>query len=138
MPTKKDSELKRISSLDNVNFHYDHKKHKISFYYALRGIGYAFSTQPNFRFHSFAFVLAIVLGLFFNINTVEFALLFVVSGFVLVSEMFNTAVEALGDEVSDGHILKLIGVAKDISAGAVFISAFTAIVVAFFIFLPHL
>jgi len=126
MPAKQKVKYKRKSSLDNINFHYDHKKHKISFYYAAKGLGYAFSTQPNFRFHTFSFVLMLVLSFFFKITSHDFSLLLIVSGFVIVSEMFNTSIEALADQVSKGEILKLIGVAKDISAGAVFVSAVTA------------
>lgn len=138
MPVKKEPKYRRKSSLDNINFQYDHKKHKISFYYAIKGIGYAFSTQPNFRFHVFAFSFILILSGFFKISYIEFAILLVVSGIVFIAEMFNTALEALADEVSDGKILKLIGVSKDISAGAVLISAITAVIVGLFIFMPYL
>ena len=49
--------------------------------------------------------------------------------FVLTAELFNTALERLGDELSGGRYNHLVGRAKDISAAAVFVAALAALVV---------
>jgi diacylglycerol kinase len=50
-------------------------------------------------------------------------------GFVLVAELFNTALERLGDETADGQQKQTIKKAKDAAAGAVLISALSALVI---------
>jgi diacylglycerol kinase (ATP) len=59
---------------------------------------------------------------------VDFLLILVVTAFVLVAEIFNSAIEALCDFVETRHNEK-IKVIKDIAAAAVGISIFTWMVV---------
>ncbi|GAB7086167.1 diacylglycerol kinase [Marinifilum fragile] len=58
-------------------------------------------------------------------------------GFVVVAELFNTAIENLCDFVqpNDHKQIKKI---KDISAAAVLLSAITAFLIGFIIYLPRL
>jgi diacylglycerol kinase (ATP) len=56
---------------------------------------------------------------------------------VLVTELFNTMIEALTDLVSPGYNEKA-GHVKDMSAGAVIIAAIFALVTGLIIFLPKL
>jgi diacylglycerol kinase len=56
---------------------------------------------------------------------------------VLVAEMFNTVVEAIVD-LATPEYHPLARTAKDVAAGAVLLSAILAVVVALFIFVPHL
>ena len=49
----------------------------------------------------------------------------------------NTAIEAICDRVSPEHH-ELIGVAKDVAAGAVLVAVIAAMIVAVLIFGPHL
>lgn len=117
---------------------YDRRKHFISFRNAFNGILLAFETQPNFRFHAFAFFIVMVLSAYLRISALEFLLVFFISVLVFCMEMFNTAVEAIGDEIADGKYSKLVGVAKDVSAGGVLISAFAAVVIGILIFGPRI
>lgn len=112
--------------------------HDISFWNAWNGIVAAFVTQPNFRVHIGVFVLMNLLSWYLQISIFEYISLIVVSSMVIVAEMVNTAVEAVGDELAQGQYRKLVGVAKDVSAGAVLISAFFAIIVGILIFGPRL
>lgn len=117
---------------------YDRKKHNISFKNAFNGIMLAYKTQPNFRFHAIFFTLVILASYLYRVTLTEFLALMVVSALVFSMEMFNTAVEALGDEISGGEYMKMIGVAKDVSAGAVLLSVLFAIGVGLIVFLPRL
>ena len=58
-------------------------------------------------------------------------------GFVLVSELLNTAIEELGDEAARGEVNPRIRNAKDISAAAVLLSSLTALIIGIIIlFIP--
>jgi diacylglycerol kinase (ATP) len=104
------------------------KNHLDSFRYAIEGIVHVFRTQRHMRFHFLTLVLALLLGTLYGLGSVRLAILFVVVSGVLVAEMFNTAVESVVDLVTQTYH-PLAKLAKDIAAGAVLISAITAVVV---------
>ncbi len=96
---------------------------------AVAGISFTFKTERHFKIHVAAAVIAIGSGLFLQISTLEWALIVFSIGFVLVSELFNTALERLCDETAAGRMCELVGRVKDVSAGAVLLSAVTALVI---------
>jgi diacylglycerol kinase len=111
-----------------------------SFGHALRGILVTFKTERNFRFHIVALCFTLALGFYLGLSAIEWCLITLYIGFVLVSELFNTALERLGDEAAAGKFREMVRNAKDISAGAVLLSAFTALaigVIVLFIPLVH-
>ncbi len=108
-----------------------------SFVYAFAGLRYAVSSQRNMRVHLGLAVLAVGLGVWLRISPVEFAIIFVVIAGVIVTEMINTVVEAVVDLVTD-HYHDLAKIAKDVAAGAVLVNAILAVIVALFVFGPHL
>src|SRR5215831_950762 len=66
-----------------------------SFRHAVEGVIHTFRTQRNMRFHFFTVALVLLSGLLFRLGRLEMlALLFTVS-LVLITEMFNTAVEVV-------------------------------------------
>lgn len=113
------------------------KKLARSFSYAVSGLGYAYSTQPNFRIHSAFILLVVVAGLYFNISNLEWLFIVFVSGLVLITELINTAIEVLVDLVSPKYNEKA-KVIKDLSAGAVVIACIVAVLTGIVIFLPKL
>ena len=108
-----------------------------SFVYAWDGVCYVVRTQRNMRVHLTLGVLAIALGIYLHIWPVEWGLVFVAIALVLVSEMMNTVVEAVVDLASP-HYHPLAKVAKDAAAGAVLLNALLAVIIALFVFIPHL
>ena len=108
-----------------------------SFRYALAGLRYLFSTQPNARIHLVLACLAIALGLLLRLAPAELAILALTIGFVLALEALNSAVEALVDLLQP-EIHPLAAIAKDVAAGAVLLAALSAVAVALFLFLPRL
>jgi len=108
-----------------------------SFGYAFKGVAHATATQLNFRIHLGATVLAIFLGWFLNISVAEWLWVGLCITVVLVTELFNTMIEALTDLVSPGYNEKA-GHVKDMSAGAVIIAAIFALATGLVIFLPKL
>lgn len=108
-----------------------------SFVYAAAGIGHAVRTQRNVRIHLVLAVLAIALGIWLRITPLEFALVFIAITGVFISEMFNTVVEACVD-LATREYHPLAKIAKDVAAGAVLLNAILAIIIALFVFGPHL
>ena len=108
-----------------------------SFRFAIRGLKVLWETEHNARIHLIAFILVIVAGLFFSISTTEWMVVLIVIFLVFITELINTALEYLADKVSSEHD-ELIGKSKDLSAGAVLLSALLAIVCGLIIFIPHL
>lgn len=107
------------------------------FGFAFSGLWHAIRTQVNMKVHISLAILAIVLGIVLHISAVEFAIIFLAIAGVLVAEMFNTVLELCVDLASpDYH--PLAKTAKDVAAGAVLLSAIMAIIIALFIFGPHL
>jgi diacylglycerol kinase (ATP) len=105
------------------------------FGYAFKGIGYAASTQLNFRVHLVAMLLAIGLGFYLHISIAEWCWIIACIAAVLITELLNTAIEILVDLVSPGYNAKA-GHIKDVSAAAVLITAIFAAIVGAIIFIP--
>jgi diacylglycerol kinase len=105
-----------------------------SFTYAWKGLRYAFRTQLNFKVHSLA---AICLGISLNISRQDWLWIFLAIALMLVAELFNTAIEVLVDFISPAYHPKA-GIVKDVSAAAVLIIAFLAIIIGLMVFVPKL
>jgi diacylglycerol kinase len=97
--------------------------------YALNGLFSALKTERNLRFHIIAMILAVGLGFYLRLSIVHWGIIILVIGFVLVAELFNTAMERLGDDSANGRQKKLIKQAKDTAAAGVLLSAVTALVI---------
>ena len=74
---------------------------------------------------AYKIVLSAILmaGFFYYRQWLDFGMVLVATGLVIISEVFNTAIEALCDFVEPEYNQK-IGLIKDVSAGAVGISIF--------------
>jgi len=105
--------------------------------YALKGLVIAWKEEFNFKIEIAAVVFTLAASVVFDLSTIEFALVILTIGLVLVTELFNTALEELCDALEpnhDPHIAKI----KDISAAAVFITSLTAFIIGVIIFGSHL
>jgi len=106
-----------------------------SFKYAFKGIATMFLEEPNFRLHLAAGLLVVLIGVILGLSRFEWMLITVVIGFVIVSEIFNAAVERIADFVSPEHN-KIVGITKDLCAAMVLVAAIVAAVVGLMIFIP--
>lgn len=104
-----------------------------AFYYAGRGLLFAFRQERNMKIHAAAAVFAFAAVLYKGSGPLETAAVVFAVALVFVAEMFNTALENLCNLV-DGTENEKIGIIKDISAGAVLVSAVNALVTAWLIF----
>ncbi len=107
------------------------------FGFAFSGLWHAISTQINMKAHISIAIIAIALGIFLHISAVEFAIIFLAIAGVLITELFNTVIELCVDLASPAYH-PLAKIAKDVAAGVVLLSAIMSIIIALFIFGPHL
>lgn len=112
-------------------------KYSEKFSNAFRGMYIAFKVTR----HSFIYIVAtlfvIVLGFYFQISSIEWTLLAFAIGFVIVSEIFNTAIE-IDMDLTSPEYHPYARDTKDVAAGAVLFSAFVSIIVGLIIFLPKI
>lgn len=110
--------------------------HVLSFKYAWEGVVSALKQEPNLKFHFLAGILVIVVSFLLHISKQDWIVIIILIGFVISVELTNTAIEAVVNEFVDTTHpgAKL---AKDISAGAVLVSAITAAIVGLWIILPY-
>lgn len=112
------------------------KRHTISFRHALDGVIYTITTQPNFRVHLIAALIAVSAGLYFGLTSAEWSIIVFTIGLVLVAEMVNTSIESVVDLATE-QFHQLAKTAKDVSAGMVLTAAVMAVITGLVIFLPH-
>lgn len=104
--------------------------------YALQGIAVLLHSQHNAWIHLGATLAVIAAAAALRINAWEWLALVVAITMVWVAEAFNTALELVCDmAIPDFH--PLIKKAKDVSAGAVLLSACGAMVIGGIVFVPH-
>ena len=108
-----------------------------AFGHALRGWGYVLQTQHNAWIHSLVATLVIGLGLWLGLPPRDWAVLVLAIAMVFTAEFINTSIEAVVDLASPVHH-PLAKVGKDVGAGAVLISALSAILIGLLILGPPL
>lgn len=108
-----------------------------SFKYAFAGLKTLFLEEHNARIHLVSALIAVALGLMFEISLNEWIALVLVMGLVFICELINSSLEALADFISlEKH--PQIKKVKDLAAASVLISAFVALVVGVIIFYPKI
>ena len=113
------------------------KKFLRSFYYAFKGLRYAFKTQLNFKVHTVLAIAVIPLGWYYELNSTEWIWILLAITLVLIVELLNTAVEFLTDLISPDYHPKA-GIVKDLAAAAVLITACFAVIAGLIIFIPKI
>ena len=106
-----------------------------SFANAFNGIISAIKTEQNLIIDLVITILTIILGFILKISTIEFLIVILAIGLVISMELINTAIEYAVD-LSMPEIHPLAKLSKDISSGAVLISAVIALIVGIIIYLP--
>lgn len=106
-----------------------------SLQYAVRGIRWMVRHEPNMRFHLVAASGVIVAAALLRLPVEQWAALIFAIVLVLLGETLNTAIEVILDLVQPEHH-DLVGVVKDIAAGAVLVASVGAVVIALLVFVP--
>lgn len=108
-----------------------------SFIPAFNGLKILIKEEHNSRIHLLAALLVIIASIIFKLSAIEWVAVIFATGFVFVSEIFNSAIENITDFISPlkNETIKKI---KDLAAAGVLISSFTSLVIGSIIFLPKL
>ncbi|HEX7755348.1 MAG TPA: diacylglycerol kinase family protein [Niabella sp.] len=105
--------------------------------YAVNGLKAAFRAEQNFRLHTMAALLAVLLSFFLKITAYEWLIIILCIVGVMALELVNTSIEKICDRISpEKH--PQIKYIKDAAAAAVLIVAAGAFIAGLVIFLPRL
>ncbi|MFC1631799.1 diacylglycerol kinase [Candidatus Omnitrophota bacterium] len=108
-----------------------------SFNSAIEGFLHAVRTQRNMRLHFLIGIIALIMGVYVNLEKTEILLLLMTICFVMFAEMLNTAIEMTADLISDSFNPQVRAI-KDIGAACVLISAINAFIVGYLLFLSRI
>jgi diacylglycerol kinase len=108
-----------------------------AFHHAFAGLWFVVRTQRNAWIHLTATLVVIGLGLWLQLESLEWGLLVVAMLAVWLAECLNTSLEAAIDLASP-HPDPLAKAAKDVAAGAVLLAAIGAVVLGALILGPPL
>lgn len=103
----------------------------------INGFKFININEDNFKREIFLGIIVLVLSYVFRVNKIEFIIIIIMIGLVLVCETINTAVERLVDLVSSGYN-KIAGEVKDIMAFAVLLMCIISLVIGAIIFIPKI
>ena len=103
---------------------------------AAKGMRLVLKSETNIRIHFFAALLIIVFAICLDFSVTKICVLLLTIASVICSEMVNSAIEFSLDAVFHNKYSKLVGMAKDIAAGAVMFNSFIAILIGCILFIP--
>ena len=110
----------------------------------LKSVGWAYKgaiillrTEASIKIQFVVAIMVTIAGFYFEISSTEWLFQVAMIGLVMSIEGLNTAIEAIADFIHPEHHPS-IGHIKDVAAGAVFIAAISAIIVAAIIYYPKL
>ena len=108
-----------------------------SFNFAIDGMISALRNEKHMKVHILAAIVIVILAILINASKVEILVISLSVCFVIITELINTAVEALVDLISpERHPLAKL--AKDVAAGAVLVAAINAVCVGYLLFYDKL
>ena len=107
-----------------------------SFNNAINGIIQSISSERNMIIHIILAIAVLAVSFFLNFTRIELIIVATTIVLVLCAELFNTAIETLTDLVTDNKYHTMAKRVKDISAGAVFLTAINAIIVGYLLIYP--
>ena len=101
---------------------------------ALKGLRLALKSEKNIRIHFAVALLVVFGGICFKFSAVEFSILLIAIALVIIAEMVNSAIEFSLDAIFHNKYSKLVGMAKDIAAGAVMLATYVSVAIGILLF----
>ena len=105
---------------------------------ARKGLRLALKAEDTIKIHFGAAGAALIAAALLEFSPIEFCVVLLTIAMVIITEMLNSALEFASDAVFKNKYSKMVGMAKDISAGAVMFATFTSVAVGLILFLPKL
>lgn len=101
---------------------------------ARKGFNLAVRSEINIRIHVAVAVLVLLAAWYLKFSAVEFCIILIAIALVICSEMLNTAIEFALDSIYHNRYSRMVGMAKDISAGAVMFATFISVAIGVILF----
>ena len=99
-----------------------------------RGVRLSLKAERNVRIHIVAAILVIVFALILKMSLTKICILILAISNVMVVEFINTSLEFGLDAVFHNKYSRLVGFAKDVSAGAVIVASFFSAIIGIILF----
>lgn len=117
------------------------KKNKRTFITSVKdcinGLNFIIISEHNFKREIILAMLALIASYILKVSRIEFIVILLSIALVIVSEIFNTAIEKTVD-LCTREYNEIARIAKDVSAFAVFTMCFFALVIGIIIFIPKI
>ena len=105
---------------------------------ARKGLRLAIRAEKNIRIHFCVGILVLIIAGMLGFETANMCILLLTIGMVITAEMLNSAIEFSLDAMFHNRYSRLVGMAKDISAGAVMFITVIAILIGLLLFIPEI
>ncbi len=105
--------------------------------YSLDGLKFCFMNESSFLLEALGAVAIIIFGIIFDISFVEWAMSFGSLMLITITELINTAIEAVVDLVTEEYH-PLAKVAKDCGSAATGLMTILALLANFVLFTPYI
>ena len=105
---------------------------------ARKGFRLVLKSEMNIRVHVVMAFFVLFFAYMLDFSAIEFCLVLFAIAIVIVSEMLNTAIEFTLDSIYHNRYSRMVGMAKDISAGAVMFASLIAGIIGVILFGKHL
>lgn len=101
---------------------------------ARKGFRLVLKSEKNIRVHLIVASLVMTAAVLLRFDAVRFCILLLAISSVMSAEMLNSAIEFTLDSVYHNKYNRMVGMAKDISAGAVMLSTIISITIGVILF----
>lgn len=108
-----------------------------SFKFSFDGLKYAYLHEQSLALHVIIMFIIITCGFVFKITSIQWVITLVMGALILVSELFNTSIEAVVDLVTE-EFHPLAKIAKDTASAATFVASIIAAGMWLTVFLPKI
>ena len=108
-----------------------------SFKDCMNGLNYIMLREHNFKREIVLGILALILSYILKVSKIEFIIIIIMIALVIVSEIFNTAIEKVVDLYTKEYN-EIAKIAKDVSAFAVLTMCLFTSIVGIIIFVPKI
>lgn len=103
----------------------------------INGLDFIITNENNFKREIILAMIALILCFILKVSKIEFIIILLVIALVIVSEIFNTAIEKTVDLYTKEYN-KTAKIAKDVSALAVLTMCMFALIIGIIIFIPKI
>lgn len=101
---------------------------------ARKGVRLVLKSEVNIRIHFCVAMIVLALAFILDFSIEKMCILLLTIGLVITTEMINSAIEFTLDAMFRNKYSPLVGMAKDISAGAVMFTSVIAVIIGVILF----